>query len=78
MYKRQLVVTDYGVPLMVGGKTITLPVLMYQEVIGLLNFDTGIAVGFVLLIPAVIAFVVDMLNADKGKMSFVSTGFRCV
>ena len=70
-----LVVTDYGVPLMVGGKTITLPVLMYQEVIGLLNFDTGIAVGFVLLIPAVIAFVVDMLNADKGKMSFVSTGF---
>ena len=60
---------------MVGGKTITLPVLMYQEVIGLLNFDTGIAVGFVLLIPAVIAFVVDMLNADKGKMSFVSTGF---
>lgn len=70
-----LVVTDYGVPLMVGGKTITLPVLMYQEVVGLLNFDTGVAVGFVLLIPAVIAFLVDVLNADKGKMSFVSTGF---
>lgn len=70
-----LVVTDYGVPLMVGGKTITLPVLMYQEVVGLLNFDTGVAVGFVLLIPAVIAFLVDVLNKDKGKMSFVSQGF---
>lgn len=70
-----LVITDYGVPLMVGGKTITLPVLMYQEVVGLLNFDTGVAVGFVLLIPAVIAFLVDVLNSDKGKMSFVSVGF---
>lgn len=70
-----LVVTDYGVPLMVGGKCTTLPVLMYQEVIGLMNFDTGVAIGFVLLIPAVVAFLVDMLNADKGKLSFVSKGF---
>lgn len=70
-----LVVTDYGVPLMVGGKCTTLPVLMYQEVIGLMNFDTGVAIGFVLLIPAVVAFLVDMLNADKGKLSFVSRGF---
>lgn len=67
-----LVITDYGVPLMVGGKTMTLPVLMYQEVIGLLNFDTGVAIGFVLLIPAVIAFVVDVLNADKGRLGFVT------
>ncbi|MEG0323886.1 MAG: ABC transporter permease subunit, partial [Raoultibacter sp.] len=57
-----LVVTDYGVPLIVGGKTLTLPVLMYQEVVGLLNFDTGVAIGFVLLIPAVIAFLVGVLN----------------
>ena len=70
-----LVATDYGVALMVGGKCTTLPVLMYQEVVGLLNFDTGIAIGFVLLIPAVIAFLVDVLNADKGKLSFVSRAF---
>ncbi len=67
-----LVVTDYGVPLMVGGKTMTLPVLMYQEVIGLLNFNTGATIGFLLLIPAVIAFVVDMLNANTSKMSFIT------
>lgn len=66
-----LVVTDYGVPLMVGGKTITLPVLMYQEVIGLLNFNTGVAVGFILLIPAIVAFVVDVLNQERGRLSFV-------
>lgn len=70
-----LVVTDYGVPLIVGGKFMTLPVLMYQEVIGLMNFDTGVAIGFVLLIPAVIAFLVDVLNTDKGKLSFVSKQF---
>ncbi len=70
-----LVVTDYGVPLMVGGKTTTLPVLMYQEVIGLLNYNTGVAIGFVLLLPAVVAFLVDVLNADKGKSSFVSKAF---
>lgn len=71
-----LVVTDYGVPLMVGGKTITLPVLMYQEVIGLLNYHTGVAVGFVLLIPAVVAFLIDVLNTNKGTSSFVSKAFN--
>lgn len=28
-----------------------------------------------MLIPAVVAFLVDVLNADKGKLSFVSKGF---
>lgn len=70
-----LVATDYGVPLIVGGKCTTLPVLMYQEVVGLLNFDAGVAIGFVLLIPAVIAFLADILNAEKGKASFVSKPF---
>ncbi len=71
-----LVITDYGVPLMVGGKTVTLSTLMYQEVIGLLNFNTGAAIGFVLLIPAVAAFLVDVLNRDVGRMSFVTRPFE--
>lgn len=71
-----LVITDYGVPLMVGGKTVTLSTLMYQEVIGLLNFNTGAAIGFVLLIPAVAAFLVDALNRDAGRMSFVTRSFE--
>jgi iron(III) transport system permease protein len=66
-----LIFTDYGVPLMIGGRFITLPVLMYQEVIGLLNFSRGSVIGSFLLIPAVIAFVFDMLNRDRANQNFV-------
>jgi iron(III) transport system permease protein len=66
-----LIFTDYGVPLMIGGRFITLPVLMYQEVIGLLNFSRGSVIGSFLLIPAVIAFVFDLLNRDVANQNFV-------
>jgi iron(III) transport system permease protein len=66
-----LVFTDYGVPLMIGGRYITLPVLMYQEVIGLLNFGRGSVIGSFLLIPAIVAFVFDMLNRDRPNQNFV-------
>ena len=66
-----LIVTDYGVPLMIGGKFITLPVLMYQEVIGLLNFSRGSVIGAFLLIPALIAFVFDLVNRDRADQNFV-------
>ena len=71
-----LVITDYGVPLMVGGKFTTLPVLMYQEVIGLLNFGKGSVIGAVLLIPAVIAFLIDLFNKDKAGESFITKKAR--
>jgi iron(III) transport system permease protein len=66
-----LIFTDYGVPLMIGGRYITLPVLMYQEVIGLLNFSRGSVIGSFLLIPAVIAFIFDILNRDRANQNFV-------
>jgi iron(III) transport system permease protein len=66
-----LVFTDYGVPLMIGGRYITLPVLMYQEVIGLLNFSRGSVIGSFLLIPAIIAFIFDFLNRDRANQNFV-------
>jgi iron(III) transport system permease protein len=67
-----MVFTDYGVPLILGGKFMTLPVLMYQEVIGLLNFGTGSIIGVCLLFPALIAFLFDMFNKDKGSSLFVT------
>ncbi len=70
-----LVVTDYGVPLMVGGKYSTIPVLMYQEVIGQLDFGRGAVYGIVLLIPAVVAFVFDLLNKDRGNSTYVTRQF---
>jgi iron(III) transport system permease protein len=66
-----LIFTDYGIPLMIGGRFITLPVLMYQEVIGLLNFSRGSVIGSFLLIPAVAAFVFDLLSRERGNASFV-------
>ena len=66
-----LVFTDYGVPLMIGGRYITLPVLMYQEVIGLLNFSRGSVIGSFLLIPAIIAFLFDLFNRDRANQNFI-------
>lgn len=65
-----LIITDYGVPTMVGGKYTTLSVLMYQEVIGRLNFDSGVAIGSALILPAILAFIVDMLTKGEGNLGF--------
>ena len=54
-----LIFTDYGVPLAVGGKFITLPVYLYKEVIGLLDFSKGTLIGLFLLIPAIVSFIFD-------------------
>ena len=67
--------TDYGVPLMVGGKFKTLPMVMYQQVIGQLDFGRGCVYGAILLVPAVIAFVVDMVNKNTSSSSFVIRPF---
>ena len=67
-----MIFTDYGVPLVVGGKSMTLPVYMYREVIGLLDFSKGAIIGILLLIPAFIAFIIDFKNDNKGNSSTVT------
>ncbi|MEG0314793.1 MAG: ABC transporter permease subunit [Erysipelotrichaceae bacterium] len=67
-----MVFTDYGVPLVVGGKMMTLPVYMYREVIGLLNFSKGAIIGVILLIPAVIAFILDLKSNEGGNGSTIT------
>jgi len=67
-----LIITDYGVPLMVGGKYTTIATVMYQEVIGQLDFGKGAVYGTILLIPAVIAFIVDLTNQDRGNSTYVT------
>lgn len=66
-----MIITDYGVPLMVGGKYMTLPVMMYQDVIGMLDFGKGSVIGTILLIPAFIACILDMANRDAGNTAYV-------
>lgn len=68
--------TDYGVPLMVGGKFKTLPMLMYQEVIGQLDFAKGSVYGIILLIPAVLGFLLDVVNKNQAANAFVIQRFH--
>ncbi|MBQ4625476.1 MAG: ABC transporter permease subunit [Clostridia bacterium] len=67
-----MIITDYGVPLMIGGNYTTLPVMMYQEIVGLLDFGKGSVIGSMLLLPAVAAFIIDALKAERGRASFVT------
>ena len=66
-----MTVTDYGVPLLIGGKTITLSALMYNKAVGMLDYSTGSMIGVILLIPALAAFLVDILNPENGQSSFI-------
>lgn len=59
-----MIFTDYGVPLAVGGKFLTLPVFLYKEVIGLLDFSRGTMIGLFLLVPAFISFLFDNITKD--------------
>ena len=67
-----LIITDYGVPLMVGGKYTTIATIMYQEVIGQLDFGKGAVYGCILLVPAIIAFIIDLVNKDRGNSGYVT------
>lgn len=70
-----MIITDYGVPLFIGGKYTTLPVIMFEEVIGGLDFAKGSVYGTVLLFPAVVAFLFDLFNKDKGNSGFTTREF---
>lgn len=66
-----LIITDYGVPAMIGGKTQTLSLILYKEVIGKTNFGNGAVLSIFLILPAVIAFIADLLNKERASSSFV-------
>ena len=69
------IVTDYGVPLMVGGMYKTLPVLMYEETIHRMNYEKGSVFGLILLLPALIAFLFDLLSGKDRISSAVAKPF---
>lgn len=70
-----MVFTDYGVPLITGGKIMTLPVYMYREVVGLMNFSSGAFVGVVLLAPAFIAFLLDLKKSGSAAAGNLSKSY---
>ena len=54
-----LVITDFGIAKVIGGQFNVLATDAYKQVIGQQNFEMGAVVGFVLLVPAVVAFALD-------------------
>jgi len=65
-----MIVTDYGVPLMIGGKTLTLSVLMYNKAVSMMDYDSGSVLGAILILPALIAFLADLLNPPPKQNDF--------
>lgn len=66
-----LVITDFGVPKVIGGNYNVLATEVYKQVVGQLNFGIGAVVGMVLLLPAVLAFVADWIG-QRRQMALLS------
>lgn len=60
-----LVITDFGVPKVVGGKYNVLATDIYKQVVGRQDFEMGAVVSMVLLLPAVFAFAADRIVQRK-------------
>ncbi len=56
-----LAFTDFGVPKVVGGNYNVLATDIYKQVIGQQNFSMGATISVFLLLPTVIAFIVDRI-----------------
>ena len=54
-----LVITDFGVPKVIGGQYNVLATDIYKQVIGQQNFEMGAAVSVILLFPAIFTFLAD-------------------
>ncbi len=67
-----LVITDFGLPKVIGGQFNMLAVDIYKQVIGQQNFEMGAVVSVVLLIPALVAFAVDR-QVQKKQVALLST-----
>ena len=71
-----MTITDYGVPIMIGGQVQTLPVLMYNKAVAMTDYSTGSVIGIFLLIPAIVAFVADLLNPETNQNTYAAERFK--
>lgn len=65
-----LVITDFGVPKVIGGSFDVLALDIYKQVVGQQNFQIGSVVSMVLLLPAVLAFVIDRHITKRQQSMF--------
>ena len=62
-----MAVSEFGIPKVIGGNYPVLAIDIYKQVIGQQNFQMGAVVSLVLLVPAVLAFVVDAVVQRRQK-----------
>ena len=63
-------VSDFGIPKVIGGNFNVLAVDIFKQVIGQQNFNRGAVVSLVLLVPVVLAFVVDWFMQRRVQSQF--------
>ncbi|WP_241956513.1 putative 2-aminoethylphosphonate ABC transporter permease subunit [Marinobacter maroccanus] len=67
-----LVITDFGVPKVIGGQFDVLATDIYKQVIGQQKFEMGAVVSVLLLLPAMLAFIADRYVQRKQSASFTA------
>ncbi len=60
-----LTITDFGVPVVIGGNYSVLATEIYQQVIGMQRFDLGATISVILLMPSVGAFLLNYYLTKK-------------
>lgn len=71
-----MIFTDYGVAQAVGGSRFpTLAVMLFNYATAT-QYEIPSVYGFVLLLPAVAAFLFDLFNKDKGNSSYISREYN--
>lgn len=70
-----LAFTDFGAPVVIGGGYNMLATDLFVQILGLFNFNMSAVVGTLLLVPAILAFVVNRITniANMGAVSAKST-----
>ncbi|MCA3624511.1 MAG: putative 2-aminoethylphosphonate ABC transporter permease subunit [Methylobacterium sp.] len=66
-----LVITDFGIPKVIGGQFNVLATDAYKQIVGQQNFEMGAVVGLILLLPAIFAFFVDR-QVQKKQVALLS------
>ncbi|MGE5703586.1 MAG: putative 2-aminoethylphosphonate ABC transporter permease subunit [Clostridia bacterium] len=64
--------TDFGAPKVVGGQYNVLATDVYKHVIGQQNMTMGATVGLILILPAILAFIVDRIVERKQNSSITA------
>ncbi len=63
-------VSDFGIPKVIGGNFSVLAIDIFKQVIGQQNFNRGAVVSIVLLMPVVLAFIVDWWMQGRQQAQF--------